>query len=77
MCLDAEGTFQCFVVVKTTVNATFQIYSVSLTFERTAEIRDSKKWAATFSHLENWLLGSLAGMILIWQSGKSIQEEFF
>ena len=28
MCLDAEGNFQCSVVVKTAVNATFQIYSV-------------------------------------------------
>ena len=28
MCLDAEGTFKCSVVVKITVNATFQIYSV-------------------------------------------------
>ena len=28
MCLDAEGTFQCSVVIKTTVNATFQNYSV-------------------------------------------------
>ena len=30
MCLDAEGTFQCSVVVKNTVNATFQIYSVHI-----------------------------------------------
>ena len=28
VCLDAEGTFQCSVVLKTTVNATFQNYSV-------------------------------------------------
>ena len=28
MCLDAEGTFQCSVVIKTTVNATFENYSV-------------------------------------------------
>ena len=59
------------------INGCNFIFNYSLSFERTAEIRDSKKWAATFSHLENWLLGSLAGMILIWQSGKSIQEEFF
>ena len=40
MCLDAEGTFQCSVVIKTTVNATFQNYSVAtqisgLFFEQT------------------------------------------
>ena len=29
-CLDAEGTFQCSVVLKATVNATFQIHSVYL-----------------------------------------------
>ena len=33
------------------INGCDFIFNYSLTFERTAEIRDSKKWAATFTHL--------------------------
>ena len=40
-CLDAEGTFECSVVIKAAVNATFQIHSVTRSYVECENIRRS------------------------------------